>query len=600
MKRKEKKSRGRQGQVGVVSRSGERTLSSYTVGALPILNRIIARARITEFLQDYLREDERSTIAPSVGTVVLLKNFLTSRDPIYGVSDWARRHDPKQLGLSCEEVLSLNDDRVGRCLDRLFEANHRSIIFAVLTHVVREFDVKLDELHNDSTTVTFSGEYEDASERLQPFGKLTRVITWGHNKDHRPDLKQLLYTLTVTRDGAVPIHFNVGDGKLTDDQTHIETWNLVCEIAAGPDFLYVADSKLATEKNMAHIHGRGGRFVTVLPRTRAEDRAFRARLAEGAVTWAPVCSRKTSNGQHEDQVSSPVGSELTKEGYRLLWFHSTRKSQLDQAARSKRILRATRALQDLRAKLASPRTRYTDESKVRNAVERCLSESEASEWIKVEIESRPRERFKQSGPGRPGPDTQYRREVRERFDIRFEVDHAAVERSAQQDGVFPLVSNDSKLTEEEIYEAYKRQAAIEKRFAQLKTDYQLAPVFLKSPHRIEAMLTVYFLALLVQALLERELRRAMKKDEVDSLALYPEERDCSAPTARKTIDLFEGVQRHELAVRGVAEPVRFAPELSAVQKRVLRLLSVPASDYDIEARGKPGGNRQADPRKVGR
>ena len=88
---------------------------------------------------------------------------------------------------------------------------------------------------------------------------------------------------------------------------------------------------------------------------------------------------------------------------------------------------------------------------------------------------------------------------------------------------------------------------IEKRFSQLKTDFVVAPVFLKEVSRIQALLCVYFLALLVESLLERELRRAMEREGIDSLPLYPEGRACRRPTARKVIDLFEDVQRHELS-----------------------------------------------------
>jgi transposase len=565
--------------VGSLARAAGQTLKSYALGALPIVNHIIARARIGDFLGEYLREDERCTIAPSVGILVLLKNFLTSRQPVYGVSEWACRHSPRELGLTEEEARCLNDDRVGRCLDRLFEADRGSLVLATVAHVVKAFQVSLDELHNDSTTLTFSGEYEQAADRLQVFGKATRLITWGHNKDHRPDLKQLLYTLTVTRDGAVPVNFDVGDGNLTDDQTHRDTWDLMRKITGTADFLYVADSKLATEDNMAHIHKHGGRFVTVLPRTRAEDKAFRARLAEGQIAWTEICTRVSSDGQHEDEVAIAAGEQITKEGYRLLWFKSTRKAELDAAVRMRKIYRGGQALDDLRKRMKSPRTRFTDESKVRAAVEKCLAESEASAWLVVQIQQRDEERFKQRKPGRPGKDTEYRREVKTRFDLSVEVNHAAVLGSAIDDGVFPLVSNDTKLTPKEILEAYKRQASIEKRFSQLKTDYQLAPVFLKAPHRIEAMLCVYFLALLVQALLERELRKAMQSEGVESLDLYPEERECRAPTAAKVIELFEHVQRHELQSTGQETATCFVTELTRVQKQVLRLLKVQASEY---------------------
>ncbi|MEZ6087692.1 MAG: hypothetical protein R3C05_06640 [Pirellulaceae bacterium] len=78
----------------------------------------------------------------------------------------------------------------------------------------------------------------------------TPAITWGHNKDHRPDLKQLLYILTVADDGGVPIYFQTESGNVTDDSTHQRTWKLLNEVVKRPDFVYVADCKLATTSNM--------------------------------------------------------------------------------------------------------------------------------------------------------------------------------------------------------------------------------------------------------------------------------------------------------------------------------------------------------------
>ena len=91
------------------------------------------------------------------------------------------------------------------------------------------------------------------------------AITWGYDKDHRPDLKQLLYILTVARDGAVPLYFQVASGNVADDQTHSETWDILCRLTGRRDFLYVADYKLASDENMAYIHQHQGRFLTVLP-----------------------------------------------------------------------------------------------------------------------------------------------------------------------------------------------------------------------------------------------------------------------------------------------------------------------------------------------
>ena len=90
---------------------------------------------------------------------------------------------------------------------------------------------------------------------------------------------------------------------------------------------------------------------------------------------------------------------------------------------------------------------------------------------------------------------------------------------------------------------------------------------------IQALLCVYFFALLVESLRERELRRAMESEGIESLPLYPEGRACRRPTARKVIDLFEDVQRHELSA-GRRPAVVFTTKLSRLQRRILRLLKM--------------------------
>ena len=134
-----------------------------------------------------------------------------------------------------------------------------------------------------------------------------------------------------------------------------------------------------------------------------------------------------------------------------------------------------------------------------------------------------------------------------RFDLTCRVDHDRLAEEARCDGIFPLITNVVALSERELLLAYKQQPRIETRFAQLKTDFVVAPVYLKEASRIQALLCVYFFALLVESLLERELRRAMEREGIESLPLYPEGRACRRPTARRVIDLFEDVQRHELA-----------------------------------------------------
>ena len=564
---------------GNVARSARDSLRSYTVGALPILDDLIRRMRLADFLRAALPpEDRRTKLSPTKALLVLLRNLLLSREPIYGVGEWAARHAPDLLGLATADIERLNDDCVGRALDRLFLADVPSLILAVATHAVKEFGVRLDELHNDSTTVSFCGAYTAAALEQRFLGRPTLAITFGHNKDHRPDLKQLLFILTVTADGGVPLHFRAESGNVVDDQTHRDTWDLLCQLTGRRDFLYVADCKLATSDNMAYLHQRQGRFVTVLPRTRAEDAAFRSLVAKGQVAWRPLWEKTDDEGHVVDRYSISDQPATTAEGYRLVWYHSLRKAETDAVARNGRIEKALKQLAALREKLRSPRTRYRQEAKLAAAVAEILASCGADSWIVTEVQPQTRETFHQDHRGRPGKDTHYVKKVATRFDLAYRIDDAQVAAEASGDGIFPLVTNVTELSERELLHAYKRQPTIEKRFSQLKTDFEVAPVYLKAVHRIQALLCVYFFALLLEALLERQLRQAMQRDEIEALPLYPEGRACRWPTARRVMDLFESVQRHSLAHRqGPAEVL--VTELTRLQRKLLRLLGLPAKDY---------------------
>ncbi len=119
---------------------------------------------------------------------------------------------------------------------------------------------------------------------------------------------------------------------------------------------------------------------------------------------------------------------------------------------------------------------------------------------------------------------------------------------------------------------------IEKRFEQIKTVHEIAPVFLKNEGRIEALCTLYFLALLVQALIERELRLAMERQSIEELPIYPEQRQCAHPTPEQILRLFSLAERHKLTQAGRTLQV-FEAELTPLQQQVLALLGVSARAF---------------------
>jgi transposase len=558
-------------------------LHSYDVGALPLLNRIVERMQLRRILGERLPRDDPRTELPTVtALLVLFANLLMARQPVYGVGDWAALFPPDLLGLRAQDLSRLHDDRFGRSLDRMFQGIGPTLIMAVVRHVIKEFVISLDELHNDSTTVSFYGAYDDAGQESQQHGRPTHAITWGHSKARRPDLKQLLYILTVTSDGNVPVYFATDSGNTVDDGTHIGTWNLLFELIGHADFLYVADCKLASRENLRHIDKRDGRFVTVLPRGRAEDIAFRQRLrtAPSVLKWVLLYALSDDHGQIVDELFVCGDDHVHSEGYRLLWYRSTRKAELDQSRRARSIQRATEALSDLRDRLQGPRTRFRQRPKVEEAVAEVLAEAEASSWLSVEIVEKEEETFRQATRGRPSEQTQYVKETRLRFTLQWKLNVEAIAEAAREDGVFPLLTNDLKLSATEVLRAYKRQPLLEKRFSQLKTDFAVAPVFLKNVSRIQGLLAAYFFALLIQTLLERELRQAMARAGEETLALYPEGRACARPTAHRLIEVFSSIQRHEVRV-GEGEAQVMVTELTKTQRAIIRLLGLDPRTYGL-------------------
>ena len=144
--------------------------------------------------------------------------------------------------------------------------------------------------------------------------------------------------------------------------------------------------------------------------------------------------------------------------------------------------------------------------------------------------------------------------------------HAALIEAEHDDGVFPLLTNDRTFDAEQVLRAYKRQPLIEKRFSQFKTDFAVAPVYLKNVARIQGLLTIYFLVLLTQTLLERELRRAMARANVPSLPMYPEGRPARGRRRAGSWNCSR-VQRHVVRRTQADQPFYPRPPLPTTATR---------------------------------
>ncbi|MHB1471734.1 MAG: IS1634 family transposase, partial [Thermoplasmataceae archaeon] len=125
---------------------------------------------------------------------------------------------------------------------------------------------------------------------------------------------------------------------------------------------------------------------------------------------------------------------------------------------------------------------------------------------------------------------------------------------------------------------YKYQPMLEKRYEQLKSVYGVMPVLFKNITRIEGFLFLYFTAMLIQALIERDVRIAMEKRGIKSIPLYSEERECFSPTSDRILSEFHDVEVHRLMSQR-NEVRRFYTEFSDLQKLIMSLLGVSEEEF---------------------
>jgi len=555
------------------------TLRTERLGPLPLINHFIQRAGLQDALDRYVPSDARCVVPHSRALGVLLRSIIVEREPIYRQQETVQAFASGMFGIAAEEMQHLGDDRLGRALDRLFDADRAALLTEVVVTVGQRFNLKFDEFHNDSTSISFCGNYRAASGR-RIRGRTAPAITYGFSKDHRPDLKQLLLILTMCADGNVPVAFRCTDGNASDSRTHVETWNALRAVAGRADFLYVADSKLCSRENMDYIDRAGGRFVTVLPRTRLEDQEFRKWIQTHTPDWECVWDRpnpRSSDGPRDRWYvyRAPL---LSAEVWSIVWVWSTLLTLHQEARRRRDIAAAIEELNELRQRLAGAKTRLRGAAEIDLQIKTLLDKHHVNRYLKVSRTVREEHVYKQTRRGRPGPDMAYRKITKRRFDIEWTIDEEAIAYDHNSDGMYPLITNDRGLVPAQVLEAHKGQPMIEKRFEQVKTVHEIAPVFLKNEGRIEALFTLYFLALLVQALIERELRIAMKREKIPQLPLYPEQRLCANPTTEQILGLFSFAERHELVQDGNTVQV-FDVQFTDLQRQLLTLLRIPEQAF---------------------
>jgi len=554
-----------------MSRDNNEKLKRFNISGIPLIKSVSEIIDLKSIFKKYISSYGNERVEVTDTLMFLIWNITLGRQPLYELYEWIRDVDPKCHGLDKRELSSFNDDRFGRALDKLYAADRATLMTEIVVKMIKKINLDMSRLHNDSTTV-------------KAYGKIAGVtkdglkMARGNNKDHRPDLLHLVFSLTISSDGAVPVHYKTYPGNRTDDTTHIETWNTVKKIAGRSDFIYVADSKVCTSKQLTHIVANGGRVITVMPNTWGETKNFKNELLAKNTAKKIILKRKTPEGDYDNEYFSLFSGryETLDDGYTIYWYLSSQKKRLDKSVRQKRVSRAESRLMELSTKL-NKRELKTEEN-IRDEIEVILNKYRVRDFFKITVSKENEEIRKQITKGRPGPFAKYRSTAKTNYALDWEIDGKRLKKEERADGIFPLVSTDKSIGPKEALTSYKYQPKLEKRFNQFKSVHEAAPILFKNIERVEAIMFLFFIALIIQGIIERKVRMSMKDRGIKSLPVYPEYRKSFYPTTSKIFYNFDGISSYKI-LKGGKVVKEFKDELSSIQKSILNLLDMDERHY---------------------
>ena len=538
---------------------------SKKVDVLPMVKYYIDQLGVYDLFAKYVQRPKCCPVDPAQILSVMVVNIVCASHPLYKIQQWAADYTDglSEYPLNASDY---NDDQLAKNLDRLFNADRHSFMCELSSNAIDAYLLETGQIHNDSTSITFFGEYNNEDPEAIK-------LKYGFNKDHRPDCKQIVFGLNITADGNVPLTFELFDGNRTDDTTHIPNWNALREFLEKDDFIYVADCKLCSQKNLDHINEHGGKFITIVPRNRSEIKQFYEFLKTNPIKWQYAYETPNSRKQSEIIIYKTYEGEPSKNGYRIIWVHSSTKKQQDKTRRENNISKVDNQLTELSSRI----NKYQLKSK--QQIEKAIKKATrgASDLFQIQLIEDKKNVWRQVGPGKPGPNTRYKVQENISYRLEWELNHNAIEDLSTRDGLFPLITN-TDIEASEVLKTYKNQPYLEKRMYTVKSILNIAPVFLKKQRRIEAITFLYFIALMIVSLIERNIRKNMAEENIEKLPILPNGMNTKRPTWNNINYFFRNV--HLGLVQKQSQIIHTTLKgITKTHEFVLQLVGVPRSAY---------------------
>ncbi len=534
---------------------------------LPMVKHYMSSLDLYNLFKKYVPASSNSLAEHAESLCIITANIICGNKPLYKVQEWLAKYAD---GLTNESVNAekFNDDRLARSLSALFKADRHSLMTEVSCNAIKLHKLLTDEIHNDSTTVTFIGQYANPdADAIE--------LTHGHNKDFRPDCKQIVFGLNITADGHVPLSYKAYNGNRNDDTTHIPNWNQLRCLLHKEDFIYIADCKLCSSKNLAYIDENNGYFITIIPKFHKESKSFMDYIKTNDVKWEDAFEVRHSRKKNEINKFRTYEAGKNTKGYRVIWVHCSSKAQEDKNRRLKKLDKAQKALQELIPKLNAYHLKTQKD--ITKAVNKICQEVDGLIDVKI---TKGRKQILKRIPStrRRAGEPIYENKWSFNYGLEWKINEQAALAASKTDGLFPLITNNHLLEAAEVLRMYKRQSFLEKRMYTKKSILDVAPVFLKKESRIEAVLLLYFFALMIVSLIERNIRLNMAKQKIEKLAILPQKMNTKKPTWNNIRYFCRNIHLSVIIKNKV--PIQADVQgFSELHKKVCDLVEVPSSAY---------------------
>ncbi len=548
-----------------------KNVQTQAVGFAPILRHYFDQCGITRIIDEHIELDPRRKILThGEAAVAMIVGILFQTMQLYRICKFASEKNVLKSMLPHIAPEEYFDDRLADTLDAIFDAGIGNLELAITRTMIDTFQIECDTCHNDTTSVSFYGDApkNDPNHSIQ--------ITFGHSKKHRNDLKQLIWSMSVSSDHAFPLFQKAYNGNTADVTTYVEQWYRLIDLLGTYDFLFVGDSKVITYETMACIANNEGFFIAPAPMYESYKNIFEQALATHETEELIPYKNRINRGFEVPMTFSFEGKDYL---LRMIILFDHGLCSIKQKALNQRIQQTRDDFESLAGKLN--RYKLKSHEQINAACSDILKKYNTKSFFSYTISNNPVTVYKNAKRGKPKKNSEKVAEITDCFSVHYKVDDEAVDLALSRCGYYPLLTNKplDQLSIEDAMLAHKNQHKCEHTFRRAKGPISIEPVYLHTPKRIEAYLFLFKIALQVLVLIERSARKNIEKRDKGLDGFMPNKKDVRNPKSEFMLKEFEDIVIGRIKLPD-GNHYGFVSELNDLQKDILSILNVPIHYFE--------------------